>query len=66
MVKSLAHKAEAFNSYCDAVLAVGNPIKEACFDMQILLVEFFTVLINYIHGAGEAPQHGAYYRNLFA
>lgn len=57
MLKSLAHKAEAFNGYCNEVQVVGNPVKEACFDMQVLFVDFFIASINYIHGAGEVPRH---------
>ncbi|KID94053.1 pfs domain-containing protein, partial [Metarhizium majus ARSEF 297] len=64
MVKSLAHKAEAFNRFGHDVQVVSNPIKEACFDMQMLLVEFFTVSISYIHQAGDVPLHhgGSPYR----
>lgn len=57
MIKSLAHKAEAFNGYCNQAHLVGNLVKEACFDMQILFLDFFTASINYIHGAGEIPRH---------
>lgn len=55
MVKSLALKTEAFNGYCNEAQVVGNSVKEACFDMQILFVDFFTASINYIQGAGEVP-----------
>lgn len=57
MIKSLAHKAEAFNGYCDDAQVVGNSMKEACFDMQTLFVDFFTASINYIHRADEVPGH---------
>ncbi|KAH0553214.1 hypothetical protein GP486_006614, partial [Trichoglossum hirsutum] len=57
MVKSLALKAEAFNGYCNEAQVVSNPVKEACFDMQILFTDFFTASIKYIHGAGEVPRH---------
>jgi hypothetical protein len=57
MIKSLAHKAEAFNGYCHEAQVVGNPVKEACIDMQILFVDFFTASIHYIHGADEVPRH---------
>ncbi|KAL3952370.1 hypothetical protein ACCO45_012313 [Purpureocillium lilacinum] len=57
MVKSLAHKAEAFNGYCKNNQAVDDPAKEACFDMQILFIEFFTASINFIHGAGDLERH---------
>lgn len=47
MVKSFAHKAEAFNGYCNEAQVIGNLVKEACFDIQILFVDFFTASINY-------------------
>ncbi|KAF2963290.1 hypothetical protein GQX73_g10280 [Xylaria multiplex] len=53
LVKSLAHKAEAFNSYTSEAHVVGNLVKETCFDIQILFVEFLTASILYIHEAGE-------------
>lgn len=53
MIKAIAHKAEAFNTYCASVSLVSNPVKEACFDMQILFVEFFTHSIQCLHGTNE-------------
>lgn len=57
MIKSLAHKAEAFNNYCDVVNmeTVGTSIQEACFDIQIQFVDFFTAAIKSIHGDDEGP-----------
>lgn len=52
MIKSLAHRAEAFNRYCGDAASVSRVIQEACFDMQIQFAGFFTDAINLIHGAG--------------
>ncbi|KAI9842891.1 MAG: hypothetical protein M1837_006723 [Sclerophora amabilis] len=57
MVQSLTHKAETFNGYCKELQVVGNPVKKAAFDMQILFLDFFTASIKYIHGASEVPRH---------
>ncbi|KAL9103558.1 MAG: hypothetical protein Q9163_001396 [Psora crenata] len=55
MVKSLAHKAEAFNGYYNEAQVVSNPMKEACFDMQNFFLDFFTDSIIYIHRAKAFP-----------
>ncbi|KAK0609961.1 hypothetical protein B0T17DRAFT_593821 [Bombardia bombarda] len=59
MVKALAHKAEVKNGYCGKPESIVNDmVKEACFDMQIQLLEFFTSSVNYVHNSGgksEAP-----------
>ena len=52
MIKSLALKAEAFNSYCIGQSLVRDVEKEVCFDMQVQLAEFFTNAIRYIRSAG--------------
>ncbi|KAK0747419.1 pfs domain-containing protein [Apiosordaria backusii] len=53
MVKSLAHKAEAFNGICRHAPVISNNMKEACFDMQIQLLDFFSSSIKRIHDANE-------------
>lgn len=53
MIKSLAHRAEAFNRYCGDAEIVSHVIQEACFDMQIQFSDFFTDAIKYIHGVDE-------------
>lgn len=53
MVKSLIYKAETFNGYYKKASIMETPVKEACFDMQVLFVDFFTSSIKYIHGDDE-------------
>ncbi|KAJ2979535.1 hypothetical protein NUW58_g7177 [Xylaria curta] len=54
MIKQLLLQAEAFNDFCDASFDVENPIKEACFDMQLLYLDFHIHCIRYLHGGGVA------------
>ncbi|KAH8703633.1 pfs domain-containing protein [Talaromyces proteolyticus] len=56
MIKPLTQKAAAFNRYCKNTQVVGNTVKEACFDMQVLFVNFFTDSINGLHAAGEGKK----------
>lgn len=56
MVKSLDRKAELFIHYCKDVQVVGNSIKETCYDMQVLFLDFLTNAINYIHADGDIPR----------
>ncbi|KAK0711755.1 hypothetical protein B0H67DRAFT_647103 [Lasiosphaeris hirsuta] len=58
MLKSLGHKAEAFNGICRQAPVISNNVKEACFDMQIQLLDFFSSSIKRIHDANEG---GAYH-----
>jgi hypothetical protein len=53
MIKQLVHQAEAFNGLCGIVSDENNPIKEVCFDMQVLYLDFCILSIQYIHHAGE-------------
>lgn len=52
MLKSLDYKAEAFKRYCAASASRENvdEIKEACFDIQIQLVGFFTSAVKCMRG----------------
>ncbi|EFY88132.1 hypothetical protein MAC_05870 [Metarhizium acridum CQMa 102] len=54
MIKQLVYQAEAFNGLCSSDAEMDNSIKEACFDMQVLYLDFLIASIEYIHGAGEA------------
>lgn len=59
MLKFIAHKTEAFNACCDlSHNSLGNPVKEACFDMQISVVEFLTFAIRCIRGDLDNEDHG--------
>lgn len=53
MIKQLVHQAEAFNGLCGLVTGEENTIKEVCFDMQVLYLDFCIQSIQYIHHAGE-------------
>jgi hypothetical protein len=55
MIKQLLLQAEAFNDFCDPIVDVENPIKEGCFDMQVLYLDFLISCIRYLHG-----EKGAY------
>ncbi|KAK8013187.1 NB-ARC and TPR domain protein [Apiospora marii] len=56
MIKSFAHRAEAFNSHTSDSHVVGNLVKESCFDIQVLFVDFFVAAVIYVHGADEHQQ----------
>jgi hypothetical protein len=58
MVKAFSHKAESFNSFCEAMPVISNPIKEACFDMQMVFVSFLEEAIKSLRGDGEVAYHG--------
>ncbi len=57
MIKSLGHKAEVFNGFCNEVDVLSNPVKEACFDMQIRFLDFFTASIQYLHSTDDDLPH---------
>lgn len=48
IIKALAHKAESFTMSCSTITSLNNPIKEAMFDMQIILLEYFAAVIIFI------------------
>ncbi|OJJ42592.1 hypothetical protein ASPZODRAFT_125317 [Penicilliopsis zonata CBS 506.65] len=50
MLKSLGYKAEAFISYYAVCKDNREQIKEACFDIQVQLVEFFTGAVKSMRG----------------
>ncbi|KAI0435546.1 hypothetical protein F4803DRAFT_545208 [Xylaria telfairii] len=52
MIKQLILQAEAFNDFCDPKVDAENPIKEACFDMEVLYLDFHISCIRYLHGDG--------------
>ena len=59
MIKHLVNQAEAFNGFCSAMSEVGNLTKEACFDMQLLYLDFYVSAIRCIHDPGEM-QYGTF------
>ncbi|GFF21642.1 hypothetical protein ATEIFO6365_0015021400 [Aspergillus terreus] len=50
MLKSLGYKVEAFMAYYVACRDKPEKMKEACFDIQIQLVEFFTTAVKSLRG----------------
>ncbi|KEZ45512.1 hypothetical protein SAPIO_CDS1836 [Scedosporium apiospermum] len=53
MIRSIAYKAETFNSLCEQFgpsQELANSVKEACFKMQVQIVEFFVEAIEIIRG----------------
>ncbi|KAF2967528.1 hypothetical protein GQX73_g6031 [Xylaria multiplex] len=52
MMKQLILQAEAFNDFCDHTVNAENPIKEACFDMEVLYLDFHICCIRYLRGEG--------------
>ncbi|KAF2811394.1 uncharacterized protein BDZ99DRAFT_507903 [Mytilinidion resinicola] len=57
MLKSLGYKAEAFKVHYTAARESLDQIKEACFDIQIQLVEFFTSAVKYMRGEEEEMRY---------
>lgn len=53
MIKSLALKTEAVNAYCSRSHEIDATIKEVCFDIELLLVEFITSSIKQIRHIGR-------------
>jgi hypothetical protein len=64
MVKAFSHKAESFNSFCKAMPTISNPIKEACFDMQMVFVSFLEEAIKCLRDDGEIGYHGRMVQEL--
>lgn len=62
MLKSLGYKAEAFNGYYTASPQNLDQVKEACFDIQIQLVEFFTSAVKSMRGE-EETELSKYWQN---
>ncbi|KAM0511972.1 hypothetical protein ACHAPE_009328 [Trichoderma viride] len=51
MLKSLGYKIEAFNQHYSASTEENaGQVKEACFDMQVQLVQFFAAAVNIMRG----------------
>ena len=63
MIKSLGYKAEAFKGYYTASRESSDQIKEACFDIQIQLVEFFASAVNCMRGEKGEPQYCEYWQD---
>jgi hypothetical protein len=63
MLKSLSYKAEAFKRYYTMSRENLDQIKEACFDIQIQLVEFFTSAVKSMRGEEEETRYSKYWQN---
>lgn len=63
MLKSLGYKAEAFKGYYAMSRENLDQMKEACFDIQIQLVEFFTSVIKSMRGEEEETKCSKYWQN---
>lgn len=63
MLKSLGYKAEAFKGYYTGSRKNLDQIKEACFDIQIQLVEFFTSAVKSMRGEEEETRYSKYWQN---
>lgn len=63
MLKSLGYKAEAFTGYYTASREDLDQMKEACFDIQIQLVEFFTCAVKSMRGEEEKTKYGKYWQD---
>ncbi|TEY42388.1 hypothetical protein BOTCAL_0391g00040 [Botryotinia calthae] len=57
MLKSLGYKAESFKDYYYSSKDKFDQIKEACFDIQIQLVEFFTSAVRSMRGEEEEKKY---------
>lgn len=60
MLKSVGYKAEAFNGYHAVCRENLDQIKEACFDIQIQLVEFFTGAVKSMRGDEKETRYSKY------
>ncbi|KAL7952428.1 hypothetical protein V8C34DRAFT_323297 [Trichoderma compactum] len=57
MLKSLGYKVEAFKRhYSASTQENAGQVKEACFDMQVQLVQFFTIAVKSIRGEEDEIQ----------
>ncbi|KAM0470188.1 hypothetical protein ACHAPX_010074 [Trichoderma viride] len=55
MLKSLGYKVEAFKQhYSASTRENAGRVKEACFDMQVQLVQFFTTAVNIMRGEEDS------------
>ncbi|PNP48425.1 hypothetical protein TGAMA5MH_00463 [Trichoderma gamsii] len=51
MIKSLGYKVEAFKQhYSASTQENADQVKEACFDMHVRLVQFFTIAVKFMRG----------------
>lgn len=61
MLKSLGYKLEAFKwHYSRLTQENAGQVKEACFDMQVKLVQFFTTAVKSLRGEEDEIQHCKY------
>ena len=62
MLKSLGRRAESFKQlYSPASQENVESVKEACFDIQFLLVTFFTTAVTFMRGGEDKMQHCRHY-----
>ncbi|EME85066.1 uncharacterized protein MYCFIDRAFT_135445 [Pseudocercospora fijiensis CIRAD86] len=50
MIKSIGYKAEAFHERSNTLQTVPDHMKEACFEMHVQLIKFFTSAVKCIRG----------------
>ncbi|KAK6507665.1 hypothetical protein TWF481_006087 [Arthrobotrys musiformis] len=57
MLKSIGHRAEVFNNLCSAAPILYKQMREPCFEIQTLLVEFFVEATQIMRGDLEGPRY---------
>ncbi|KAJ8131316.1 hypothetical protein O1611_g2307 [Lasiodiplodia mahajangana] len=57
MIRSMGHTAGIFNTYRAALPRMVDQVKEACFNIQMELVEFCVDAIRYMRGDNESGRH---------
>ncbi|EHK22215.1 uncharacterized protein TRIVIDRAFT_191059 [Trichoderma virens Gv29-8] len=58
MLESLGYKIEAFEQHYSASTSENaNQVKEACFDIQVQLVQFFTTAVKSLRGKEDETHH---------
>jgi hypothetical protein len=57
MLKSLSYKVEAFKQhYSASTQENASQVREACFDMQVQMVQFFTTAVKSMRGEEDDIQ----------
>lgn len=56
MLKTLGYKVEEFNTHCTNAISITKLIREACFEMLTLLLEFIAALIRTLRDDGPSSQ----------
>jgi hypothetical protein len=58
VLKSIGYKADSFNSCVATLPVIPSQIKEACFDIQVQLLEFFVEAVKCIRGEEDDGRYG--------